>query len=146
MHRKQFLLLSLLVCTLTPHTDVQASSSKLSTAALTLAGLSAGAYASTILIIGTLNKNRPVLENEGSLPTDLRARREYQRQQPYQAAFEEMNNGIREDITFMGKTIKRTAENAYSLLAAAAHKAYEKAQGIDSDTAATDDNDTKNNS
>ncbi len=141
MNKKQFLLLSLLACTVVSQSTTQAAASKLRTVAtntLTFAGLLAGGYAGTGIIIGCNNKNIPVLDDETSLPTEQQTKRAYKRQNPYTAAFEELNGMIVDDYTRLGNVVtdkavlEKAAKDAYATLAAAAQKALNKIKDLDS--------------
>lgn len=138
MNKKQFLLLSLLACTLLPQADTKASTSRLravATNTLTFAGLLAGGYTGTGVIIGHNNQNAPVLDEKSNIPTEQIAKHlweQYRRQNPYTAAFEELNEMIADDYTRLGKVVRdkaaleKAAKNAYAALATAASKAYNK--------------------
>lgn len=143
MHKKQFFLLSLIICTLSTEPTLQGSAPKIRTLRanfLTSVGLLAGGYAGSISIIGTNNKNRPVLNDEAYLPTELRNQREHQRQNPYQAAFEETNSMIVDECAHVAKTVndasialKKASQDAYFVLVTEAHNAFKKAKGTDSE-------------
>ena len=152
MNKKQFLLLSLLACTVASQSDMQASTSRLRTVAansLTLLGLLGGGYAGTIAIIGYNNANLPALDKEAQakLSEEKRKHLEYLRQNPYTGAFEELNGMIVDDYTRLSKTVsdkaalEKAAKDAYAALTTAAGKAFNKVTGVASDKPAISSND-----
>lgn len=171
MNKKQFLLLSVVVSTTLSHTALEASAamrlrtlttvavnasqtaakpsvsktSKLRNVATNLcilSGLAAGGYASAIGIIGTNNKDLPVLRNESKLPEDARMDHAERRAHPYLHAFHEVNGMIVEDA----RKIRSKVNEVYTYLVAAAHEAFKSEEGAINPSAPSEPSEnTKNN-
>jgi|GEM_PF-5438359 hypothetical protein len=112
MNKKQFLLLSLLVCLSAPH-NIFASKTR---AALhngaTFFVLAAGAYLGVGLSIGNNNKKNPLSEEE--------------KEAPFQAGFKELNSMIVKDCIHFG-TI---AQEKYSILTQKTTEFLEKIKSL----------------
>ena len=171
MNKKQFLLLSLLACTLLPQADTEASASKLravATKSLTFASLLIGSYIGTGIIIGYNNQNCPDFDEEDLAKLSEKERivtinhLKHLREHPYEAAYGELNEIIMDDSTRAGKaladkatalgeatkeayaTLKEVTKDTYATLAAAAKKFYNKSKGSDSVKTVSSADDTNN--